>query len=321
VILEGRKIATSFWGKAWCDNLESYRDFAYRLERGCAYARNGSVIDLQILPHEIRAKVMGSELYSISIKVKALPSAAWTSICGDCAGRIDSLIELLQGRLSQAVMDRVCRQGDGLFPKPADIKFSCTCPDSASMCKHVAAALYGVGARFDAKPELLFELRALDATELFDKIDAALPTSQPNHKGARLDKGDLSDIFGINVVMSIPTPKAQASTSKRAGSGAKASGPQPGKRKLKPNIGLAAAAKTEKPSVAAPKVARGAPRKDGQTPRANSAPGTGQRRIKGNAGAPPHASSANSALAPAAFSLKKADKVKSRKRHQALKSK
>ena len=158
VVVEGRNIATTFWGKAWCDNLESYQDYANRLPRGRTYVRNGSVIDLRIGPREVTAKVSGSEIYSARISIEALPAGTWKSICADCAGRIASLVELLQGRLSKAVMDRVCRQGDGLFPKPAGIRFSCSCPNSASLCKHVAAALYGTGARLDAEPELLFRL-------------------------------------------------------------------------------------------------------------------------------------------------------------------
>ena len=212
VVVEGRKIAASFWGKAWCDNLESYQDYANRVERGRSYVRNGAVIDLRIGPREVRAKVIGSEIYAILITIKPLPAAAWASICADCAGRVDSLVELLQGKLSKPVMERVCRQADGLFPKPADIKFSCSCPDSASMCKHVAAALYGAGARLDAEPELLFRLRAVDAGEIFANFDAALPASRSGGTGTRLDVSDLSDIFGIDMAASAPSPKAKPKT-------------------------------------------------------------------------------------------------------------
>ena len=212
VVVEGRKIAASFWGKAWCDNLESYQDYANRVERGRSYVRNGAVIDLRIGPREVRAKVIGSEIYAILITIKPLPAAAWTSICADCAGRVDSLVELLQGKLSKPVMERVCRQADGLFPKPADIKFSCSCPDGASMCKHVAAALYGAGARLDAEPDLLFRLRAVDAGEIFANLDAALPASRGGGAGTRLDARDLSDIFGIDMAASAPPPKAKAKT-------------------------------------------------------------------------------------------------------------
>ena len=154
VVIEGRTIARTFWGKAWCDNLERYSDFANRLPRGRTYVRNGSVVDLQIAPGEVNALVSGSELYKVAVKVSAVPKARWTSICADCAGAIDSLVELLQGRFSKGVMERICQQKTGLFPAPAEIEFSCSCPDWASMCKHVAAVLYGIGARLDEQPEL-----------------------------------------------------------------------------------------------------------------------------------------------------------------------
>jgi uncharacterized Zn finger protein len=123
VVIEGRKIAASFWGKAWCENLESYQDFANRLPRGRSYVCNGSVIDLRIGPREVRAKVIGSQIYSILIAIKP----AWMSICADCAGRVDSLVELLQGRLSKSVMERVCRQADGLFTARSMRSATATC--------------------------------------------------------------------------------------------------------------------------------------------------------------------------------------------------
>ena len=178
VVIEGRAIVTTFWGKAWSDNLESYHDFENRLPRGRTYVRNGSVLDLQIAPREVTAMVSGSSIYKITVSIDAVPTARWKSICKDCAGGIDSLVELLEGRLSQGVMERVCRQGLGLFPGPREIRFKCSCPDYASMCKHVAAVLYGVGARLDAQPELLFRLRAVDEKDLVTGIDEAIADDQ-----------------------------------------------------------------------------------------------------------------------------------------------
>ena len=156
VVVEGRKIATSFWGKAWCDNLERYSDFANRLPRGRTYVSNGSVIDLQIERGKVEALVSGSKIYKVKIDITVAAPARWRAICADCAGSIGSLVELLQGKLSKHVMERVCREADGLFPAPREIKMSCSCPDWAGMCKHVAATLYGVGARLDSQPDLLF---------------------------------------------------------------------------------------------------------------------------------------------------------------------
>lgn len=200
VIVEGRAIARTFWGKAWCDNLESYRDYENRLSRGRTYVRNGAVVDLQISALEAKAMVSGSSIYKVTISIKALAPIRWRSICEDCAGGIDSLVELLQGRFSKGVMERICRQDRGLFPKPSEIRFSCTCPDVASMCKHVAAALYGVGARLDERPELLFRLRAVSENDLLAGLDKALPLSSRSHEANKvLETDDVSALFGLDM--------------------------------------------------------------------------------------------------------------------------
>jgi uncharacterized Zn finger protein len=216
VVLQGRKLATTFWGKAWGDNLESYSDFANRLPRGRTYVRNGSVVDLQIDGGEVNAMVMGSELYQVTVNVSPLPKARWNSICKDCSGSIDSLVELLQGRLSKAVMERVCQQKTGLFPAPADIKLSCSCPDWASMCKHVAAVLYAIGARLDAQPALVFKLRAVDEGELIAGAAKGRTLGTTSPVSAKiLDGDDLSALFGLEmeteVEKSKPEPKTRAS--------------------------------------------------------------------------------------------------------------
>ncbi len=212
VMIEGRKIAATFWGKAWCDNLESYHDFETRLPRGRTYVRNGSVIDLQISPLEVRAMVSGSSIYQVSVGISALPKARWRTICGDCAGGIDSLVELLQGRFSKGVMERLCRQDKGLFPRPSEIEFSCSCPDYASMCKHVAAVLYGIGSRLDEKPELLFRLRAVDGNDLVAHIDTALPlATRPPDAGKVLESDDVSALFGLDMAAPEPAKKDRKS--------------------------------------------------------------------------------------------------------------
>lgn len=199
VTIEGRKIATSFWGKSWCENLERYSDYASRLPRGRSYVRNGSVVDLQIAGGEVTAQVSGSSLYRIRITIARVKPETWKSICRDCAGSVSSLVELLQGRIAKSVMDRVCRQGDGLFPSPRDIKLSCNCPDWASMCKHVAAALYGVGARLDQRPELLFVLRGVDQNDLLC-AGPQMALNAPAAAGRVLDGGDVAALFGLEMV-------------------------------------------------------------------------------------------------------------------------
>lgn len=216
VTIEGRTIANSFWGKSWCTNLERYSDYESRLPRGRTYVRNGSVVDLQIANGEVTALVAGSELYKIKITIAPVKPAAWKSICRDCAASVSSLVELLQGRLAKSVMDRVCREGDGLFPAPKDIKLSCSCPDWASMCKHVAAALYGVGARLDSRPELLFVLRGVDQNELLSAagpemaLNAAAPTA-----GKLLDDSDVAALFGLEIAETAGSETARAEAGPR----------------------------------------------------------------------------------------------------------
>jgi len=200
VVVEGRTIVKTFWGKAWCDNLERYSDFENRLPRGRTYVRNGSVIDLQIAPGEIKALVSGSEVYKVKVRVAPVAKARWESICKDCAGAIDSLIELLQGRFSKGVMERVCQQKTGLFPSPDEIQLSCSCPDWADMCKHVAAVLYGIGARLDQQPDLLFRLHDVDEKELIAGAGQALPLAKKAPAAKKVLGGeDLSALFGLDM--------------------------------------------------------------------------------------------------------------------------
>lgn len=197
--IEGRKIATTFWGDAWCLNLERYSDYENRLPRGRTYVRNGSVIDLQIEAGRVRALVCGSEIYQVNIEIKRLHKSRWTDIKGRCAGQIGSLVELLQGTISRGVMEIVTREGEGLFPSPSEIGLSCSCPDWATMCKHVAATLYGVGARLDHAPEMLFALRGVDPTEMVEAAIKQPASIGEKRKGRILASEDLSSLFGVEI--------------------------------------------------------------------------------------------------------------------------
>jgi len=198
VAIAGRKITATFWGNAWCDNLESYSDFANRLPRGRTYVRNGSVVDLQIAPGKVTSLVSGSSLYRITIKIKPLAKDCWQSVKSQCGGQIGSLVELLQGKLSKGVMEIVTKRDDGLFPAPAAIEMSCSCPDWAGMCKHVAATLYGVGNRLDQQPELLFKLRQVDHLELIAQAASPKAKSAATKKKT-IATEQLAEVFGIEM--------------------------------------------------------------------------------------------------------------------------
>jgi len=214
--ISGRKIATTFWGDAWCKNLEAYSDYSNRLPRGRTYVRNGSVIDLQIETGRVRALVTGSEIYKVDITIKSLAKKRWTDVKKKCAGQIGSLIELLQGSISKGVMEIVTSKGTGLFPSPREISLDCSCPDWATMCKHVAATLYGVGARLDHEPELLFSLRGVDPAELVEAAVDQLPAARSSRGGRTLKSDELSSVFGIDIDTDDTTPENAPKTSRRS---------------------------------------------------------------------------------------------------------
>ncbi len=211
VTLRGRTIAETFWGKAWCDNLERYQDFAHRLDRGRSYVRSGSVVDLQIGAQRVVAKVSGSELYTVEIKIAVLAARAWTALRTDVAGKIGSRVDLLGGRLSEGVMTRLCADRVGMFPPPAEIEFSCSCPDWATMCKHVAATMYGVGARLDHAPELLFTLRGVSLDDLVATA-VARATKAPARSARVLAADGLAALFGIDLASAGPATVTEART-------------------------------------------------------------------------------------------------------------
>lgn len=207
VAIEGRKIAASFWGKAWCENLESYRDYEYRLPRGRSYVRHGAVLHLDVSAGKVTALVSGSEIYEVEITIKPLAQTHWSRIKTRCAGQVGSLIELLEGRLSEGVMRIVTHPDEGLFPKPAEIRMLCSCPDSATMCKHVAAVMYGVGARLDGQPDLLFVLRKVEHAELVAGA-ADFKTTRGESKRKTIADSQLSDVFGIEIAEAMPAARA-----------------------------------------------------------------------------------------------------------------
>ncbi len=206
------KIATSFWGKAWCDHLESLGDFENRLPRGRTYVRNGSVLHLSIEPGKITALVQGSDLYEQTIAIEPLTTEKWNRIKKRCGGSIGSLIELLQGKVSDEIMAVVTDPKDGLFPSPKEIHLDCSCPDWADLCKHLAAILYGVGARLDQQPELLFKLRGVDHRELIDEsVTATALEGATRTTGRRtLDSSSLGDVFGIELESHDESPPSPA---------------------------------------------------------------------------------------------------------------
>lgn len=217
--IQGRTIAHSFWGKAWCTHMESFCDFDSRLPRGRTYVRNGSVCHLEINEGHVKAMVAGSSMYHITITMKPLVPEKWHIIKSTCAGQISSLLDLLSGKLSSGVMEVVCHPEGGLFPLSDDLELSCDCPDWATMCKHVAAVLYGVGSRLDTDPAQLFKLRGVSFEELIDVNQAVLDvTSTKSGRRKRLDDAAFTDLFNFETTENDELTSNQTSNPKPAGS-------------------------------------------------------------------------------------------------------
>jgi uncharacterized Zn finger protein len=230
VQIEGRAIATTFWGKAWCDHLESHADLANRLPRGRTYVRNGSVIDLQITKGEVRALVSGSEIYEAQVRIEPLAAARWKAVRRECAGQIGTVVELLAGKFSSAVMEVLCRRQKGLFPGAREMDMSCSCPDGAWLCKHLAAVLYGVGARLDHAPELLFTLRGVDGAELVAAAGEARALASAAPADGAIAKEHLAEIFGIEMegaVAAAPARVTKAAKRRRASRTSRANASRP----------------------------------------------------------------------------------------------
>lgn len=220
VIIEGRKLARTWWGKAWNDNLESYADYANRMDRGRSYVRNGAVLDLKIGKGTVVALVQGSTAkpYLVKIEIRPIKDDVWGKITKSCEGKIESLQELIDGKFPKALSELFTARGSGLFPSPKEISFSCSCPDWAVMCKHVAAVLYGIGARLDENPALFFTMRNVNIEELITEAIQGKTKSMLGKVGRTsrriMEDADIAAVFGIEVEGAEIITKSQAKNEK-----------------------------------------------------------------------------------------------------------
>lgn len=202
VTVSGRKLVTSWWGEAWCRNLEKYADYETRLERGKRYVRTGTVVDLKIEKGRIQARVQGRRKapYKVEIRISPLSEQRCQSVIERCSNQIENIEALLTGDIPDELKELFCGE-EGLFPSQREISFSCSCPDWALMCKHVAAVLYGVGARLDEAPSLFFELRGIEMERFIDvtianRVEAMLANAdKPSNR--IMDEADMTALFGI----------------------------------------------------------------------------------------------------------------------------
>jgi uncharacterized Zn finger protein len=202
VLIEG-KLAETWWALSWNKNLEGYADYENRIGRGRSYIRQGCVLDLTIVPGLVNALIQGSRAkpYEVVVRIDPLSTKRWAKIVEQCSRRVGSLEELVSGAFPKELMELFSKRGDGLFPSPKEIRFSCSCPDRAYMCKHVAATLYGIGARFDSDPTLFFMLRDIDFSELLkksleDKMNSMLKNAG-QVTGRVIKDADTFALFGV----------------------------------------------------------------------------------------------------------------------------
>lgn len=237
VVLDGNAIARTWWGKSWNKNLERYADYSNRIGRGRSYVRHGAVLDLQIGCGEVNALVQGSasKPYSVCIKISTLSEKVCCEIGEACGNRLDSIGELLAGRFPKDLGEIFTAQGKGMFPSPKEIQLSCSCPDWATMCKHVAAVLYGIGARLDEDPKLFFTLRKVEMEALIAKTvkgQAKKLKSKAGIKSKRvLEDADISDVFGIEIDAEFIPSKALPEDKKEGKAGRRKEDKKGGKAK------------------------------------------------------------------------------------------
>ncbi len=196
-VAHGKNIANQFWGRAWCHAIDEWQDCAYRLPGGRSLLKNGGVIDLKISRNSVIARVAADQVYDVQLHYRDADPYSVAELRSQCAGKLTGLLDFIQGKLSEEVMQYICNPVYGLFPEYGDFKISCTCLDDAVLCRHAAAALYAVATRLDDEPELFFTLRGIDAKDFFEAEDILTQTGSNSAEGLSAD--ELSKTFGIDI--------------------------------------------------------------------------------------------------------------------------
>lgn len=151
----------NWWADRWIKALSSLMDEG-RLTRGRSYARRGQVMEIDIKPGQIAARVQGSRPrpYKVNIWLKGLEDAEWDSVLDALSEQAIFAAQLLAGEMPADIEQVFDGVKVSLFPaRRGDLETDCSCPDWANPCKHIAAVYYLLGERFDEDPFLLFELR------------------------------------------------------------------------------------------------------------------------------------------------------------------
>ncbi|HUZ78195.1 MAG TPA: SWIM zinc finger family protein [Chloroflexota bacterium] len=165
---------SEWWTRRWIAALEAL-GWENRLERGRTYARTGRVLSLNIEPGLAEARVRGSRPvpYRVVIRLDAFSRGAWLRVMDLIAQKARYAGQLLAGEMPEDVDELFEEAGHSLFPThSSELRATCSCPDDANPCKHIAAVHYVLGARFDADPFVLFQLRGMPRATLLEELRA-----------------------------------------------------------------------------------------------------------------------------------------------------
>jgi uncharacterized Zn finger protein len=206
VKLLSRTISYEWWGQQWCQNIAAYADYSNRLERGRAYIRKGAVKEISIEYGHVSAMVEGTapQDYKVDISINQVSD----DLSEKLLRQIKDINDLKNGKVPENYKN-LFTVDNGIFPKANEIKFTCSCPDIACMCKHVAAVLYAIGSILDQEPLLIFQLRGIDVEAYIDKqifnATNEILIDINNHADDErvINDAMLADLFGIEIATEI----------------------------------------------------------------------------------------------------------------------
>jgi uncharacterized Zn finger protein len=170
------QFSRTWWGQRFIAALEQFTDPG-RLGRGRSYASGGRILDYTLAKGTVTARVRGSinpyfgvykePIYTTSITIKAISAANWTKVIRRIASRADLVTKLLMNEMPDTIEDVFSELDLHLLPhSERDFVTTCSCPDYANPCKHIAGVYYLLASALDNDPFLMFELRGLSRDDL-----------------------------------------------------------------------------------------------------------------------------------------------------------
>jgi len=190
-------IGETWWSQRFIAILESF-GFGSRLDRGRNYARRGQVLDLEVRPGVVEARVQGTRVrpYRVQLGVEMLDEGDWERAERAMASKAVFAAKLLAGEMPRDIEEVFATCRLSLFPtSAAQLASWCTCPDQVKPCKHVAAVFYLLAEAFDRDPFLVFTWRGRTREELLEHLaDLRRPAgSGPEPEAGAAEEPSLAD--------------------------------------------------------------------------------------------------------------------------------